>query len=173
MEIANARLVLNKFGSDTPLKDITPAEAMFLHILHGPSNGGKTFGEEFDKIQIVGTAKVEVSPAIIEPMVPARGTPGNPGYAPEVPAKVVKAAVLRDRTDAEELSRLVGKYNGARDKKNEPIINSIWPDRFNPKLPQTFKELDFPKIGATAAGIETAPVNYATGTLATATLPSK
>ena len=141
MEIANVRVRLTKVGSDVPLKDVTPAEALLLHILHGPSNGGLTFGDEFDKIEVVGTAQVVEN--------------GKP----------------RPRKDAEELRRLLGKYNGARNNKNEPIINSIWPDKLNPKLPQTFKELDWQVIGST--GIETAAVNYATGGLVAQPLTTK
>jgi len=135
MEIANCRVRLSKVGSDTPLSNVTPAEVMLLHILHSSSNGGLTFGEEFEKITVMGKALVEVNEK------------------------------LRDRTDAEELRRLTAKYGSARDQKNNPIINSIWPDKFNPKLPQTFKELNWTEIGG--AGIETAAMNYATGSLAT------
>jgi hypothetical protein len=154
MEIANCRLRLNKVGSDVPLKDLTPAEAMFLHILHGPSNGGLTFGEEFDKIVIVGTAKVVVTPADVDDK-----------------GKVLKPAVLRDRTAAEEYRRLAAKYSGARDKTNKPIIETIWPDRLNPVVPATFKEVKWAEVGS--AGIETAAVNYATGGLATSVVPDK
>lgn len=147
MEIASCRLRLNKVGSDVPLNDVTPAEAMFLHILHGPSNGGLSFGEEFDKIKIVGTAKVKTG-------VDAAGKD-----------------VLRDRTPAEEYRRLANKYSGARDKTNKPIIESIWPDRLNPKMPATFKEVAWQEVAS--AGIETAAVNYATGGLATSVVPDK
>ena len=126
---------MSKVGSDVPLANVTPAEVMLLHILHSSANGGLTFGEEFEKITVTGKALVEVG------------------------------GKLRDRTDAEELRRLTAKYGTARDQKNNPIINSIWPDKFNPKLPQTFKELNWSEIGG--SGIETAPVNYATGSLAT------
>ncbi len=142
MEIANCRLRLNKVGSDVPLTDVTPAEAMFLHILHGPSNGGLSFGEEFNHIKVVGAAKVKN----------ADGT-------------------LRDRTPAEEYRRLAGKYSGARDKTNKPIIETIWPDRLNPKMPNTFKEVQWQEVAS--AGIETAAVNYATGGLASSVVPDK
>jgi hypothetical protein len=154
MEIASCRLRLNKVGSDIPLNDVTPAEAMFLHILHGPSNGGLTFGEEFDKIKIIGTAKVVVTPAVVDD----KGVVKTP-------------AVLRDRTAAEEYRRLANKYSGARDKTNKPIIESIWPDRLNPKMPATFKEVQWQEVAS--AGIETAAVNYATGGLATSVVPDK
>ena len=171
MEVANCRLRLNKVGSDVPLNDVTPAEAMLLHILHGPANGGSTFGEEFDKITITGSAKVVVKAAVVAPYEPPVGKAGDTGYKPEVLAKETSPAILRDRTDAEELRRLSTKYNGARDKHNEPIIKSVWPDKFNPKLPQTFKELNWQEIGA--AGLEVAAVNYATGGLATPSLTAK
>jgi hypothetical protein len=164
MQIANVRLRLNKVGSDVPLKDVTPAEAMFLHILHGPSNGGSTFGEEFEKITVIGSAKVQ-GPAT--PAKPAVGVPGQPGFVAAVPA----SDGLRDRTPAEEYRRLAARYNGARDKLNKPIIESIWPDRLNPKMPDTFKEIQWAEIAGT--GIETAAVNYATGGLAQSVVPNK
>jgi hypothetical protein len=57
MQIATGRLRLNKVGSDIPVVGLTPAEAVLLHLLHQPNNGGSTFGEEFDKINVSGTAK--------------------------------------------------------------------------------------------------------------------
>lgn len=235
MEIANARLRLNKLGSDVPLKDVTPAEAVFLHILHGPYNGGLTFGEEFSKIEVVGTAKVAtgktkkvvvkeateqkivkgamVKPAVLEQIVPgdvikeavpekktpgkpAVGVPGTPGYQPGTldvitlaqpeqrapgykiaaqdavyaldtiipaePAVVKEEPILVDRTDRQELLRLRAKYNGARTKENKPIIDEIWPNRLDPKFPQTFAEINWTEYAQATAGIETAPVNYVT-----------
>jgi len=141
---------LNKVGSDTPVKDITPAEAMLLHILHGTQNGGMTFGKEFEDIKIHGTAMVDTG---------KKDAANKP--------------VLRSRTDAEELRRLGAKYNGARDKTNKPIIDTVWPDKLNPKLPQTFKEIEWADVAGAAAGVETAAINYATGALATAALPTK
>ncbi len=141
MEVANVRCRLNKVGSDVPINDVTPAEAMLLHVLHGPANGGSTFGEEMDKIDIKGTAKVN------------------------------EGGKLRDRTDAEEYRRLAGKYNGARDKTNKLIIESVWPDRFNPKLPQKFSDVKWQEVAS--AGLETAAVNYATGGLASSVVPDK
>jgi hypothetical protein len=170
MEVANVRLVLNKVGSDVPLKDVTPAEAMLLHILHGASNGGKTFGEEFTKIEVIGTAKVETQvPDEVQKAKPAVGEVGKPGYQPAVPEKVLTTKPgLRDRSDVEELNRLRKKYAQARNKENKPIIDSVWPDRFNPKLPQTFKDINWGEVGS--SGIEVADVNYATGGLAQKTL---
>ena len=178
MEVANARLVLNKVGSDVPLLNITPAEAMLLHILHGVNNGGNTFGEEFAKIQLIGSAKVETGKQIpdqVKPAIPAKpavGQPGQPSYQPAVaavPEEVLTTKPeLRDRTDVEELNRLRKKYNQARNKENKPIIDSVWPDRFNPKLPQTFKDINWKEVGS--SGIEVADVNYATGGLAQKTL---
>ena len=138
MEIANVRVRLTKVGSDVPLSNVTPAEAMLLHILHGPANGGSTFGEDFEKITVVGTAKVD------------------------------EGGKLRDRTDAEEVRRLGAKYNQARDKENKPFINSICPDKLNPKLPQKFSDIKWQDVSA--VGIETAAVNYATGGLVTSKL---
>lgn len=182
MEIANCRLRLNKVGSDVPLKDVTPAEAMFLHIIHGPQNGGMSFGEEFSKIEVVGQAMVVAQvPDKVEPdtNVPAKaavGVAGQPNFVAAVPASVVKGKVvstkegLVPRTDAQELKRLSAKYNGARNKKNEPIINTIWPDKLNPKLPQNFKDIDWTAASELGAGTELGGLNYATGGIAQTTL---
>ncbi|MEI6482971.1 MAG: hypothetical protein WCO62_06105 [Betaproteobacteria bacterium] len=57
MELANGRLRLNKLGSDVPVSNITPAEALILHIVHQGNNGGSTFGEDFEKITVVSNDK--------------------------------------------------------------------------------------------------------------------
>ena len=173
MEVANVRLRLNKVGSDVPLKDVTPAEAMFQHIIHGPQNGGMTFGEEFEKINIIGTAKVdtgETKKVIDVKAVEAKPAMGDKPAVVGVEEVSHQEPVLRDRTDAEELKRLGAKYNGARTKDNKPIIDTVWPDKFNPKLPQKFSDLKWQEIGSTAVGIDLAPLNYATGGLAKTTL---
>lgn len=54
MEIANLRLRLNKIGNDIPVFNATPAEAMVLHIMHQANNGGSSFGEDMDKITVLG-----------------------------------------------------------------------------------------------------------------------
>lgn len=239
MEIANCRLRLNKVGSDVPLKDVTPAEAMFLHIIHGPQNGGMSFGEEFSKIEVVGTAQIDtgktkkvvtvvgqpekivkgkllksavpaqtvkgkqLTPATLPQIIPAVGAiglPGTPEFVAPVPSKTIPAVaatyepdivvpaqeevreadtvipaveeksheekILSPRTDAQELKRLSVKYNGARNKKNEPIINTIWPDKLNPKLPQNFKDIDWTAASELGAGTELGGLNYATGGIA-------
>lgn len=163
MEVANVRLRLNKVGSDVPINDVTPAEAMLLHILHGGQNGGLSFGEEFEKITITGTAKVVKD----IPAQPAKGEVGKAGY---VAAKAAHKDALVDRTDAEELARLRKKYGGARDKGNKAIIDSVWPDKFNPKLPQKFSDINWQEVGSAAAGLEVAATNYATGGLAQTSL---
>jgi hypothetical protein len=57
MEIGTLRLRLNKVGSDVPVTNATPAEAVLLHLLHQGNNGGSTFGEDMDKITVTGVAK--------------------------------------------------------------------------------------------------------------------
>ena len=183
MEIANVRLRLTKVGSDVPIQGVTPAEAMLLHILHGPSNGGLSFGEEFKNITVVGTAKVQVKAAIPEereedfttPATAEQRIPGSkPGEAdkiiPAKPPQLVRGkvlkpavpAVLRDRTNAEERKRLAQKYQ-ARNKDNKPIIDEVWPDKISPNLPQTFDKI--PWAAASGANIEAIPVNYVTGSV--------
>jgi hypothetical protein len=156
---------MNKVGSDIPLKDVTPAEAMFLHILHGPHNGGKTFGENFEKIEVSGEALVrDKVPDKVEPAKAAVGKPGDANYVAAVPAKVISHKEgLRPRTGVEELRRLTLKYAGAKDKAGKPLLDTIFPDKFNPKLPEHFSDIKWTDL---AGGPEQGVVNYATGSLA-------
>lgn len=228
MEIANVRVRLNKDGSDVPVKDVTPAEAMFLHILHGANCNGQTYGEDFSKIEVVGTAMIDtgtrkkvvtkeavaqavqkgklVTPAQPERLIPGKvvteaksavGQPGTPGFVPAVaevreptikvlavpavyePDTIIAAQpeefrlepVLRERTDAEELSRLVKKYNGAKNKQNKPIILEVWTDRLNPKLPQKFSDINWKQVNEMFGNLEPVALNYATGSPAQTALP--
>lgn len=243
MEIANVRVKLEKVGSDVEVKDATPAEVMFLHILHSPRNGGESFGRNNDQVNINGTAMIDtgqrkkivtkaavpeqiqkgklvseaqpqqivpgalIAPAVPEhkvPGVPAKGTPGKPDYVTPILETLVKAQpeqrgpgyliqavpavygpdmvipmqpeefkmepILRPRTDAEELARLVRKYNQARDKQNKPIINSVWPDRLNPNLPQKFSDINWTQVNEMFGGLQPEALNYATGSIARTTL---
>lgn len=156
MQIANARLRFDKVGNDTQVTNITPAEALLLHILHQQNNGGSTFGEEFDKIVIVGDALIETAPA--HEAEPAIGEVGKPGF---IAAKPAIPAKTRPRTDVEEIRRLLAKYGRCVNKKGDKIVKLIWPE-MTPKLPQTFKELDWKNINFD--GVEVAPLNYVTGT---------
>lgn len=177
MEIANARLRLNKVGSDVPVTGMTPAEALVLHVLHQANNGGSTFGEEFEKIviaktpaqTITGRTEEEVIPAV-EAVAgkPAVGVLGQLGYVAAVPAIPAKAAVTvpakditHDRTDVEEVRRLTVKYGKNVNKKGDRILKLIWPE-MSPKLPQKFSELDWKNLNYD--GIEVGAVNYVTGT---------
>ena len=133
MEVAKTRLVHNKLGSDVPINDCTPAEAMLLHILHGPNNGGKTFTEKMDNFTVVGQAMVQ------------------------------DGEKQRPRTDIEELGRLRRKYGQAMNKDKKLIVDLVWPDKLNAKLPQTFKDLKWQDIAMATAGVEVAALNYVTG----------
>ena len=133
MEVAKTRLVLNKLGSDVPKDDVTPAEALLLHVLHGPNNGGKTFTEKMDNFSVVGQAMIQ------------------------------EGEKQRPRTDVEEVARLRRKYSQAQNKERKLIVDLLWPDKFNVKLPQTFKELKWTDIAQATQGIEVAALNYVTG----------
>ena len=183
MEVANGRVTLNKHGSDVPVTGITPAEAIVLHTLHGPMNGGRTFGDDFNKITIVGVAKVDtgktekkqVSPAVpaktheevVTPASPAQGEPGKPGYVAatmlvtkkviDEPAKEAVFAdvpILADRTPVQELQRLRVKYGQAKNNKGELIIDKIWSDRLNPTMPDSFAKINWAEVGGLAASPE-------------------
>ncbi|MDE2097287.1 MAG: hypothetical protein KGL39_08600 [Patescibacteria group bacterium] len=191
MEVANGRCVLNKYGSDTPVYNITPAEAIVLHTLHGPSNGGRTFGEEFTKITVIGIAKVDTGKTErkqVKAPLPAKKheeivTPqvselGKPDYKPQVtrividepeqPAVFADVPVLVDRTPAQELARLRAKYGQAKNKKGDLIIDGIWADRLNPKMPEKFSDINWTQVGelSSSTDLQPASVNYVTGSLA-------
>jgi len=190
MEDANVRVVLNKFGSDVPMTDVTPAEAILLHTLHGPHNGGRTFGDEFRNIKVVGVAKIssgkteskQVAPAIAEQsheevVTLAAGIVGQQGYKPavtkkvidreEVPAVFADFPVLVDRTPAQELARLRAKYAQAKNSKGELIVGTLWADRMNPKMPEKFSDINWAEIGelSSAPELQAASINYVTGSL--------
>jgi hypothetical protein len=118
MEIANGRLRLNKVGSDVPIKDFTPAEAMLLHILHGPANGGLTFGEEFKHIEVVGTAKVQVKASIPEVREPDFETPAVAEQ--RIPGKIIKVGV--PAVEAKPAIPPVGKPG---DPNYEPMVPAV------------------------------------------------
>lgn len=190
MEVANCRVTLNKYGSDVPLTHITPAQAIVLHTLHGPLNGGRTFGDEFSKIQVVGTAMVDTGkterklkllaqPAkthqeIISAQV---SEPGKPDFKAQVVQTVVDTPaqdaiyedvpILAERTPSQELARLRKVYGQAKNSKGELIIDKIWADKLNPKMPLTFKEINWQEVGdlATSPELQPAQLNYVTGAL--------
>lgn len=155
MELANARLVLNKLGSDVPVVGLTPAEAVVLHILHQGNNGGSTFGDDFKKITVTGEAVVELEAG--KPATPAKGVVGQPGFVAAVAAVPAKN---RPRTDNEELRRLTSKYAGCVNKTGQKIVKLIWPSG-DAKLPAKFSELKWNEIQYD--GAEVAPLNYITG----------
>lgn len=57
MQVGTLRVRLNKVGSDVPVTSATPAEALVLHILHQQNNGGSTYG---DKMENIDVAKTEI-----------------------------------------------------------------------------------------------------------------
>ena len=122
MEIANARVRLNKVGSDVPVKDITPAEAMLLHILHGTANGGLTFGEEFKHIEIVGTAKVQVKAAVAEVREPDYYTPAVPEH--RLPGKIIKEAKPLQVIAAKAAVPPVGNPGNPNYKPMQPAVEA-------------------------------------------------
>ena len=169
MQTGTARLRLNKVGSDVPVVGITPAEALLLHVLHQGNNGGSTYGDKMDSIEVTGEATVVTG--YTEPVAAVEGRPAipaknenTPQYVPPVPeVKAVPAQpakpITRPRTDAEEYKRLNAKYGRIVNKKGDKILKAIWPE-LSPKLPQKFSELDWKEIQFDG---ETADINLATG----------
>jgi hypothetical protein len=97
MEVAKGRVTLNKYGSDVPISDLTPAEAILLHVLHGPANGGRTFGDDFNKIEVIGTAKVatgQVKRIVLQAAVPEKVLKGKQ-ISPAQPEQVVRGEVIK------------------------------------------------------------------------------
>ena len=70
---------------------------------------------------------------------------------------------------AAELNRLTALYGGVVTKKGEPILNLVFPDRMNPKLPEKFSDLKWANIQFDGSKI--ASVNMVTGTPVDAALP--
>ena len=111
MQVANARLVLNKVGSDVPIFGLTPAEAMVLHLAHQVNNGGKTFGDEMEKINLLGDAmepsgkfkKVVDVPAVAEKIV--KGALLKPAQ----PAQLIKGKVIKEATPEQLIKGTDGK----------------------------------------------------------------
>lgn len=147
MEIADVRVRLDKLGSDVPKKDVTPAEALVLHVIHQANNGGSTYGEEMDKIKVTGEAQ-EVSHVEDEVRDKKRNliTPAKPVFRDE------------PRTDVEELKRLTRKYGNLTNKRGDKILNLIFPDKMNPKLPQAFSDLKWKEISFD--GLEIGTTDY-------------
>lgn len=134
MEIANVRVRLDKVGSDVPVMGCTPAEAIVLHIIHQNNNGGSTFGEEMDKIDILPGEAEDV-----ETLIPAeRDEKGNVTKAEE--------RIMKPRTDVSELNRLKRKYGGLTNKKGDKVLNLIFPDKMNPRLPEKFSDLKWREL---------------------------
>lgn len=135
MEQATVRVRLNKVGDDVPVLGVTPAEALLLHLLHQNNNGGKTFGDKMHEKDAELEIKVDKKPAMTDD---------------------------QPRNDVQEYRRLVGKYGALINKNGVKIINMVWPDKLNPKLPQKFSELPWAQIQYD--GTEVSAINYITGT---------
>src|SRR3990172_1697949 len=60
MKVANARLVLNKFGSDVALTDITPAEVLFLTAEHHTNAGKAPVTQLIEKDEVERTVSEEL-----------------------------------------------------------------------------------------------------------------
>lgn len=157
MEIANARLRLNKFGSDVPVKDMTPAEALVLHVLHQANNGGSTFGEEFEKIDIKGEAQTVtgMTDGKVIPAVPAQpaieGRPaiaGKPAvaYKPAVEPVAYRAAVLGKPAIAAQLA--VGNPG---EPGYKPAVEAVAAMPFQPEVKEVKAQPEVPAQEAVAA----------------------
>lgn len=154
MEIANIRLRLAKVGNDVPVIGVTPFEAVLLHVLHGANNGGSSYGDKMDAIELgKEPAKTLVTPA--------EGEKGKPGY---------KEATYRDRTNIEEYNRLKVKYGSVVNKKGDKIVGLVWAGLAqNP--PQKFSDIKWSDVQFD--GVEVAPLNYATGGQVVTAAPGK
>ncbi len=96
MEVAKGRVTLNKYGSDVPIADLTPAEAVLLHVLHGPANGGRTFGDEFNKIEVIGIAKIatgKTKKTVIQEAIPEKVLKGKQ-LTPATPEQFIQGDII-------------------------------------------------------------------------------
>lgn len=161
MEIANARLRLNKVGSDVPVTGLTPAEALVLHVLHQANNGGSTFGEEFEKIVIAKTPAQTVTGHTEEQVIPAvevqpavEGRPGKAAvaYKPTVEAVAYRAAVQGKPAVAAQPAVGVPGEPGYK-----PAVEAIAAVPFQPEVkevkaqPEVLAQEAVPAIAAVAA----------------------
>jgi hypothetical protein len=157
MEVAKGRVCLNKYGSDVPITDLTPAEAILLHVLHGPANGGRTFGDDFSKIEVIGTAKIatgKVKRTIVQEAVPEKTLKGKQ-LTPAVPEQFVPGDVI---TPVQPEKKTPAKGNpGDKDYVPETVTKAVAevrgpgykiaaqaatydPDTIIPALPEVVKE---------------------------------
>lgn len=168
---------LDKFGSNVPIKGLTPAEAIVQQVLHGSNAGGTAFEEIKNgkpDFKDITTAQVVVTPAVVKnviiaahtkkgqvlkPADPTKGTPEERIQDEEIPqtieSRVITTAVMRDRTEAEELQRLRAKYGGLTNKKSTNLLGLIFGTGMSVKLPQKFSELDFNKISYNGLDVST------------------
>lgn len=129
MNTINCRIKVNEY-QDIAGKDITPAEAIVLRVIHDPSaaNFAKTapaneqnnFWKFLSNVKPGGVAQTQV---------------GDDGEEEAKP-------VYRKRTFAEEVSRLRSKYlmRAKSGAQGSHILDDIFPGQ-NPALPETFEEI--------------------------------
>ena len=148
MQLANVRLRLDKQGSDVPLKDVTPAQALVLHLLHQGNNGGSSYGEDMNKIEITGDAlTVEAT------------------YESGKPTKT------HPRTASEEYKRLFSLYGGLTNKKGDRLLSKVFPDKSNLKMPEKFSDLKWAELSYD--GVDVAASDFGTSAGAAITQPKK
>jgi len=141
MNTINCRIVQNEY-QDIPGENVTPAEAIVVRQIHdkGAANESKTAAPE-QKGAFWKVLRHVTAGGVAQTMVLKTKTDPKT-------KELVDVETFRERTDAEELQRLRGKYN-VRAKGGAPgthILDDIFPGD-SPKLPQTFEEI----------GLEVAP----------------
>lgn len=119
MQLANARIVLNREGTDVPRKNLTPAEAQLIKSLYEPIVGGNPITH----LEVIrDKEETPVQAAVIV------------SRDPDDPANQAKWKV-RKRTPADEIRRLRSKYVGQAIEKFFPGMN--------PNMPETFEDAGF------------------------------
>jgi hypothetical protein len=114
MELQYARVLLYP-GHDVEVKACTPCEYFVLTKLH--AEGAKTAEPvTLPKGPVLGYAQ----------SIDSVDSDGKPTYRP--------------RTAREEVYRMKQKYGGQVDKQGKRIIDKLFPDDTNPKVPLTFAE---------------------------------
>lgn len=125
METANCWLKLNKLGTNTPLRGVTPPEVVLLREMHEHNAGdnpiqGLTLVGETDEAWFLSIT-------------------GDTGMSEEE-----RTEWPGKWTNIQEHQRLLEKYK-------ERNVHKVWPGKAVPQFPQTFSEAGFPPSALPAA----------------------
>lgn len=130
--------------TDIGVVGCTPAEAMILRAMHAPADARFAATAAPDEAgqywkSIINPVAAGVALTLVEEAEPAEKAIRDEDGKVIEPAKPAKPATYRERTNAEEVVRLRGKYN--QRAKSGAAGTHFMDDLFgpNPQLPETFE----------------------------------